>query len=474
LDVLEWDEFNPGEIYESSAFVPFGLYYHRMIQRMIVVMKRYNQLPSPTYERIRLGFSKAFFEEWDRLGINNKNLNYVSSVGLNFPDVQDNVPRVGPMNSRKRRATALSNQRHKTRRIDTKSPEAAEFEPAVSMLDTGPRLAYMDIIYSKKSKLRTQRRGIIDTASEFAFPFTFIYTHSDGYKDVCHLIPIESTKHLQQGNFAEGLGMYALQTDPTVTFISKIISNNDPEVYAVETLMNMAPSDRCNVIQARVIDFPGPYKMTLMPNMDGDLDSDLFASLMQTATTENLKTYIQTIMSSVHEQLDCLRRAGLWYTDIKPQNILFNIDQKSDSLTVQLGDLGSCTTETSKWMVTSIAYDAKEAKTMYEAQLICQREGVGALLIYLFVRFISHSPSFNWNFFSRRDQKMAFFKKRTNEAILEQMPDMKTFMHHPPSKKNASRSGRGGTWDYERFMHRFVREGDVDDAASTRRGLWFL
>lgn len=340
-----------------------------------------------------------------------------------------------------------------------KKPERGQGELNV---DNRTRLAYMDIIFSGKSVVDyIFVDAPVRVASCPMFPLQFTHTHADGHKDVCRLTPLVSTTETEmKGKVGLGFQMYALDADPAVKFIGKIISANDPEVHAVNALMDMDPSNRCNVIQARVIDrIPSKpkHKMTLMPEMDGDLDSDSFASLMSSATPANRKLYIRNIMASIHEQINCLNRVNLIYNDIKPPNILYSYDQKSNTLKVQLCDLGSCKKTSSTEFVTTIPCFqkpyalSKQEKIAEEDEvdqgqrrlsnkeiaLQCQQEVMGVILIYLFWRFIKEKQHLTWYFarFKRREIVLAYlatipaWRKKCDDLIIKEMPDMKQYIH---------------------------------------------
>jgi len=302
----------------------------------------------------------------------------------------------------------------------------------------------MDIIFSNESIVSQNTRAHPTLVNEFSiYPLRFVYTHvEDGYEDVCILTPVQATKHLTTGSYAAGLQMYTLENDSNVKFIAKIIDAEDSEVRAVNALMNMIPSKRCNVIQARIVDLMGQrgHKMTLMPDMEGDLDSQAFNSMMDSVNPEIRKSHIRTIMASVYEQLNCLNNAGLIYNDIKPPNILFMYDRKSHVLNVQLCDLGSCEPQDSKEFITTIPCFQKldplaEMTESWEGEHYlynpgiakrCQKETMDTLLFYLFMRFICQHD-LKWNvrmFMNRNDENSIQWKIYYRDLIRQSMPDM--------------------------------------------------
>lgn len=331
--------------------------------------------------------------------------------------------------------------------MDTVTEERL-ISPVEPLSTTALPMSPMDIIFSNKSTVtKVDPDGVHTEGWKYTChqSLLFVYTHVNGFREECRLIPIQCTRDFEYGSFSDEFLMYALESDITKKFVGKTLEMGDPEIHAVNTLMNMDPSNRCKVIQARIIiDLDDPADvMTLMPLMDGDLDDDLFDSMMDEATPDNRKMYISTIMASIDEQLKCLNSAGLIYTDIKPENTFFSYDHKSHALKVQLGDLGSCGRPDSEDFITTLPCFQGNRPLVglsdwsghtpddHEMALQCQKEIFGALLIYLFMRFIKQDKNIAWwsNLFTQRlAQRNVTLIEQYHALIVNEMPDLAKYI----------------------------------------------
>ena len=94
-------------------------------------------------------------------------------------------------------------------------------------------------------------------------------------------------------------------------------------------------SATCGILRTRPIDDPNLFEaedyLTFMETMDGSLES---------LNREIINKNIVTIIESVRTQVVCLFQQSLYYTDIKPGNILYSID-KNGSYKFIVGDIGA-------------------------------------------------------------------------------------------------------------------------------------
>ena len=504
-EVLDWDRLNPGQIYENTQNIALGLYSHRIIQRMIVAMQRNgisDEVSALSHERVRLGFSKTFFDHWDsnnrllsvplthtpRTGVNF----HTPRPGLNFAAVNVDVRPVSftqipqtyyvdhknsPYTSTLHgRTSSLVTRKRKNKVISTTPPQPSGLRPASETHANQPqkkhkksqerrgwdqeeeldvkqknRRGYMDIIFSNDSTVSfLSKPSEAMVCSTFrVYPLQFVYRHDNGHQDFCRLIPEKTTKKIKEGTFTRGIQTYYLESDATVKFIGKIIDFDDKEVHAVDKLMKMGSLDRCNVIQARIIEVlnRSRNRMTLMPYMDGDLDSKSFELLMDSATPSSRKQYITTIMTSIEEQIKCLNNVNLIYNDIKPPNILYKHDRVTNELQVQLCDLGSCRPRESETFLTTIPCFQKPYPPMKQSELHewkgrkilnnyvlaerCLWETMDALLFYLFVRFVKQVDDLIWFdpvFMKQFTQESIEWNNQYRELLIQEMPHMQKYI----------------------------------------------
>ena len=141
-------------------------------------------------------------------------------------------------------------------------------------------------------------------------------------------------KQIGQGGFGV-VNLYATydnkQNIIDAIVIKKIAtSSNDNEQSIVGFIKHH--NIRCDILNARVLGVFGTHIYILYPLYDGSLD-DIRVQLIKLEHTEKLK-----IINKILEQLVCLYRHGLLYTDLKLQNTLFKCN--GGNIDVCLSDLG--------------------------------------------------------------------------------------------------------------------------------------
>lgn len=141
-------------------------------------------------------------------------------------------------------------------------------------------------------------------------------------------------KQIGQGSFGV-VNLYATYDDKQniidAIVIKKIAtSSNDNEESIVGFIKHH--NIRCDILNARVLGVSGTHIYILYPFYDGSLD-DIRVQLIKLEHTEKLK-----IISKILEQLVCLYRHGLLYTDLKLQNTLYKCN--GGNIDVCLSDLG--------------------------------------------------------------------------------------------------------------------------------------
>ena len=121
------------------------------------------------------------------------------------------------------------------------------------------------------------------------------------------------------------------------SFVVKIFKRKEALVYEIALLEYMKKFN-CNIIESRVIK-GDDYIFLLFENMTGDLEE-----LKGKLTSDKIIEIIKDIV----EQIKCLSKINLYYTDIKLSNILFTFNNGESK--ILLGDLGSLAvgSETSK------------------------------------------------------------------------------------------------------------------------------
>ena len=158
-----------------------------------------------------------------------------------------------------------------------------------------------------------------------------------------------SKRELKIGQGGYGvIFVYSSGTEDVVVKVEELHSTVPIEKEISEAL-NKSPCDTIRRVR-HVGNITGPinsffidrayhtsaYSVYVMDKMTGDLTK--IVNRYQTRR-DGFQKYLEMV-EKVRSQVMCLAKKGYYYTDLKPQNVMF-CDEGNDKITVLLGDLGS-------------------------------------------------------------------------------------------------------------------------------------
>lgn len=250
------------------------------------------------------------------------------------------------------------------------------------------------------------------------------------------LLPVGNMNE-KKGTYAVDLIIYRIMqhtgsgnmNDTNRRILGKVIRDNDNEVHAVRVLSHLTPS--CGVVPAKLLEYGEGLYLNLMPHMDGTTEDPGFEFFITQASPSQRVGYLRDIILAVVAQLQCLMQHSLYYTDLKPSNILYRLDD-SNKLSVMLGDLGSCydPTHTSEPIATLPCDTVKPWNNNRQFVHECVLKHISYYCIFMFMRYYhGHSVAYDQGLTRIMNRYDVF--SQISENIQAVMPDVASLLRSP-------------------------------------------
>lgn len=232
-----------------------------------------------------------------------------------------------------------------------------------------------------------QINDFFELKNEDAFPPEYTYTveiTNDLEEIMCNGNIFFKSSLLGEGSY----GSVYLYED--ISFKNKIVLKVeiDDEPNEKDISEHLMKNPQCNTIRVRYLFSRKNKHFYILDPLDGDLDQ-LVNKLIKSRHLINIEDiWISNIMEQVRRQVVCLYQIGLYYTDLKPMNVLYckNFGDVND-WSVHLGDLGSASGKDNLYISTYPPPEFKELEGLVEVKSQNAKQvltwQLGIMLLYI-------------------------------------------------------------------------------------------
>ena len=222
------------------------------------------------------------------------------------------------------------------------------------------------------------------------------------------------------GNGSYGVVRAYVGEQSRVRIAVKRVKKDDPEVSVVGQLERAGYP--CGIIRARTaVCSDCRYAYVVMDTMDGSLEG--LMRTMELEKTSFSHDAVVRIADQLTAQVGCLGGMGLWYTDLKPDNVLYRYED--GAIVVHLADLGSMAVGRSGGRTTT--YPVLTSANLKRIQTAVQTDH---LLQGLF-----HYHAFNSIDDLRQGVLFLLADLIAHVTEMEHLSDPEVYMHNPSGRR---------------------------------------
>ena len=158
----------------------------------------------------------------------------------------------------------------------------------------------------------------------------------------CNNLTYKYKKHLGAGSFGTVYLYKTLNDDKTICLkIEKLVKNNpNPSDNMDEYIYKKLKYSKCNMIRVREAYRSESMVYNIMDGFTGSLKQLIETNIGFQPTPPMINAWYM-IVNEVVKQLVCMKKHGIIYTDLKPDNVLYCISD--NKFTLHIGDLGGGT-----------------------------------------------------------------------------------------------------------------------------------